>query len=225
VADVLDLAAHLEAARPRAAEVLRVGELVVAPTDTVYAVLADAFAPDATQRLFAARRADRGSPLTVLIRSPRQVVGLTDRMSEGAERLMAAFWPGPLTLVCAAARSLGWDLGDTKGTVALRMPADELIHELITEVGPLASSGACRAGMPPATTVDGAVAALADDVALYLDGGSRPGGTSTVVDVSRGGAEVLRVGAISANAVVEAATGAVGWGGPSSDRTHRAQEP
>jgi L-threonylcarbamoyladenylate synthase len=218
VAEVLSLD-EMPAARDRAAQVLRAGELVVAPTDTVYGVLADAFAPDATQRLFAARRGARSSPLTVLIRNPRQVVGLTDGLGEQAERLMASFWPGPLTLVCTAARSLGWDLGDTRGTVALRMPAEELLHELIAEVGPLASSGACRAGQPPATTVDGAVAALGDTVSLFLDGGPRPGGTSTVVDVSRGGAEVLRVGAISANAVVDAATGAVGWGGPTGGPT------
>jgi L-threonylcarbamoyladenylate synthase len=214
VVDVLALDEQREQACERAATLLRAGALVVAPTDTVYGVLADAFAPDATQRLFAARGADRSHPLTVLIRNPRQVVGLTEGLSEAAERLMASFWPGPLTLVCTAARSLGWDLGDAGGTVAIRMPADELLHELITEVGPLASSGACRAGRPPAATVEDAVAELGDAIALYLDDGARSGGASTVVDVSRGGAEVRRVGTISANAVVEAATGAVGWGRP-----------
>lgn len=205
----------LETARDRALPVLRAGALVVAPTDTVYAVLADAFAPDATQRVFLARGGGRETPLTVLIRNPRQIIGLTeDVTSEAAERLIAAFWPGPLTLVFRAGEALGWDLGDTRGTVAIRMPADALLHELITEIGPLASTGAWLAGEPPATTVEEARAALGDRVGLYLDGGPCAGPSSTVVDVSRGGAEVRRIGAISADQVVQVATGAIGWGRP-----------
>jgi L-threonylcarbamoyladenylate synthase len=203
--------------REEALAVLRAGGLVVAPTDTVYGVLADAFAPDATQRALLARGGDRSAPLTVLIRNPRQIIGLTeDRTSEAAERLIAAFWPGPLTLVFRAGEALGWDLGDTHGTVALRMPADELLHELIAEIGPLACTGANRRGEPAATTVAAARQALGDAVGLYLDGGVREGQRSTVVDVSRGGAEVLRIGAVSADEVVAVATGAVGWGNPTA---------
>jgi tRNA threonylcarbamoyl adenosine modification protein (Sua5/YciO/YrdC/YwlC family) len=206
------------AALERAIAVLRAGALVVAPTDTVYGVLADAFAPDATQRLLIARGAPRSAALPVLIRNPRQIIGLTDEGNESADRLMAAFWPGPLTLVFTAGEALGWDLGDTGGTVAIRMPADDLLHDLIAEIGPLACTGATIAGGAPSTTVAQAQAQLGGRVGLYLDGGVRDGRASTVVDVSRGGAEVRRVGAISAEGVVRVATGAVAWGAPTGER-------
>lgn len=212
-------------ARERAATALRDHGLVVAPTDTVYGVLADAFAQDATQRLLIAREGGRAAPLTVLIRSPRQIVGLTDDANEAADRLMAAFWPGPLTLVFTAGEALGWDLGDTRGTVALRMPADDLLHELIADIGPLACSGANRAGDPPPTTVEQAREALGDAVAVYLDAGTRDETPSTVVDVSRGGAEILRLGAISADEVVRVATGAVDWGAPVGEGDGPVGEP
>jgi L-threonylcarbamoyladenylate synthase len=213
VTDVI-ATADRELAVERGIAVLRAGGLVVAPTDTVYGVLADAFAIDATQRLFIAREASRAAPLPVLIRNPRQIIGLTDGAGEVAERLMAAFWPGPLTLLFAAGEALGWDLGAHTGTVAIRMPADELLHDLIADVGPLACTGASLAGGPPSTTVAQAQAALGDRAGLYLDGGVRDGAASTVVDVARGGAEVRRLGAISADAIVAVATGEVGWGAP-----------
>jgi L-threonylcarbamoyladenylate synthase len=214
MSEVLSVDADAAAARARALEVLRAGDLVVAPTDTSYGLLADAFATDATQRLMLARGAERSRPLTVLIRSPRQIIGLTDEGNEASERLIAAFWPGPLTLVFRAGEALGWDLGDTRGTAAIRMPADELLHELIADIGPIACTGASLAGQPPATTVGQARADLGERIPLYLDGGVRDGAPSTVVDVSRGGAEVLRIGAISADEVAAVATGAVGWGNP-----------
>lgn len=202
------------AARQRGAEALRSGGLVVAPSDTVYAVLADAFVMEATERLFQARGADRSAPLPVLVRSPRQLAGLVSEVGEPAERLMAAFWPGPLTLVFAAGAGLAWDLGETRGTVAVRMPAEELLHELVAEIGPLACTAASRVGEPPARTIAEARAALGDEVVLYIDGGQRAGVVSTIVDVSRGGAEVLRAGALSADDVFAAVTGTVGWGRP-----------
>jgi L-threonylcarbamoyladenylate synthase len=97
--------------RPRAGALLSEGRLVVAPTDTAYAVLADAFQMDATQRVFDARRAERGAPLPVIVRSPRQLAGLVKTQTEQSERLMAAFWPGALTLVFHANEGLAWDLG------------------------------------------------------------------------------------------------------------------
>lgn len=200
--------------RQRAGAVLSSGGLVVAPTDTAYAVLADAFQMDATQRVFDARRADRASPLPVIVRSPRQLGGLVKRQTEQAERLMAAFWPGALTLVFHANEGLAWDLGDNRGTVAVRMPDEPLLHDVVAEVGPLACTAAAVAGAPAPTTVDEARAALEERVDLYVDAGKRPGARSTVVDVSRGGAEVLRVGVISADDIFAAATGALEWGNP-----------
>lgn len=200
--------------RERVVEALRAGELVVVPTDTVYAVVADAFQSEATARIFAARHASRQAPLTVFVRSPRQLNGLTERRTEQADRLVAACWPGPLTLVLPAADGVFWDLGDARGTVALRMAPEQLLLDVIAEVGPVAGSAASSAGGPPPTTVEIARDALGDAVSLYVDAGKRDATVSTIVDASRGGAEVLRVGAVSADEVVAIASGAVGWGRP-----------
>ena len=207
------------------AELLRSGQPVVVPTDTVYAVVVDAFSKEATQSLFDLRNAKREHPLTVAIRNPRQLMGLTSGPSESAERLVAAFWPGPLTVVFEAGDALTWDLGDTRGSVAIRLPDDAFLHALISDVGPLAFTSANTAGaLPPSTAAD-AKALLSDRVAAYVDGGRRKGRPSTIVDCSRGGAEVLRRGAISADEIFDVATGVVDWGNPTSQGDADQREP
>jgi L-threonylcarbamoyladenylate synthase len=215
----------LEHVRARAGAVLAEGGLVVGPTDTAYGVFADAFQMDATQRVFAVRNADPSRPLPVIVRNPRQLAGLVKTQSEQAERLMAAFWPGALTLVFPANEVLAWDLGVARNTVAIRMPDEPLLLELIAEVGPLACTAATTVGAPPPRTVEEARAALADGVDLYVDGGERPGTRSTIVDVSRGGAEVLRVGTVSADDVFAASTGALDWGNPTGEDDAARQVP
>lgn len=197
----------------RVSEQLRAGDLVVLPTDTIYAVVAQAFDQDATRRLLRARGAGRNRPLTVLVRSERQVVGLAGDLSEAAERLVAAYWPGPLTLVVRAGEALSWDLGNTSGTVALRIPTDDLVQRVIGEVGPLASSGAHVRGKPVATTVADAHEQLGEAVGCYVDGGTCSGPPSTIVDVSRvGRVDVLREGAIPTAHVQAVAAGEFEWG-------------
>lgn len=205
-------AAEGERAVEAAVEALRAGKLVVAPTDTAYAVLADAFQPLATRRVFEAKGRTRHVPLPVVIRSPRQAVGLVEGIPEPAERLMASYWPGPLTLVLPAAEGLTWDLGESRGTVMLRMPADELITSLVQEIGPLVCTGANRAGMAVPRTAAEAAGQLGDAVAVVIDGGTREAALSTVVDTSGERVTVLREGAVSEDDIVDVATGAVGWG-------------
>jgi L-threonylcarbamoyladenylate synthase len=204
---------EFDRARDRTVEVLAAGGAAVLPTDTTYALVGDAFSRRSTQRLLRLRGGDRSAPLPVLIRSPRQVIGLVEDVSEPAERLMASYWPGPLTLVFRAAEGLTWDLGDTAGTVALRMPASDLVLAVIAAVGPLAATGATPAsggedGVHPARRRFG------DEVAVYVDGGrpDPPSPRSTIVDVTRDGAVVLRAGAVSEADVRQVADGVVGWG-------------
>lgn len=211
MSDTLDIADP--AAAERLAEELGAGRLAVVPTDTVYAIVADAFAPQATRRLLRARGAGRNRPLPVLVERPRQISGLAQGVSEAVDRLVAAYWPGPLTIALRVADGLGWDLGNTAGTVALRQPDDDWLRDVIAEVGPLAATGACRRGKPPATTVDAAREQLGEAVALYLDGGVREERRSTIVDASRGeGIEVLRTGAIDADDLAQVAAGDLAWG-------------
>lgn len=200
------------AATARAIEVLKAGRLVVLPTDTVYTVVADAFQTFATQRLFGAKRRSRDMPLSLLIRNPRQVVGLARDVPETAERLMASYWPGPLSLLLPAQPDMPWELGSTGDAIGLRMPADDLVLAIAAEIGPLACSAANRRGEPPATTVDEAQLQLGDTVDLYLDGGPCAPDVTTVVDCTREGVHVLREGLVATADVLKVAVGDVGWG-------------
>jgi L-threonylcarbamoyladenylate synthase len=194
----------------RAGVSLRSGRLVVLPTDTVYGVAADAFSLEGTARLFRLKDPDRRFPLSVLVRSPKQLAGLTTRVPEVADRLVAAYWPGPLTLVIPAEPNLRWDLGPTQGTVAVRMPLDEVALEVIRTVGPLAVSSANRAGDPAATSAADAAASLGDAVACYLDDGARAtDAPSTVLDLTRHEPVILRSGSLPDDEVLAVARGEI----------------
>ncbi|HUZ37833.1 MAG TPA: L-threonylcarbamoyladenylate synthase [Streptosporangiaceae bacterium] len=193
-----------------AAAALRKGDLAVLPTDTVYGVAADAFSPAAVARLLAAKGRDRQMPPPVLVGTVRAATALVEDLGTFGKDLIEEFWPGGLTLVLRANRSLSWDLGDTKGTVALRMPLHEVALELLKETGPLAVSSANRAGVPPATTAAGAQEQLGESVAVYLDGGPCPGGVpSTIVDLTGYMPRLLRAGVIGVERLMQVVTIAV----------------
>jgi len=180
-----------------AAAVLRKGELAVLPTDTVYGVAADAFSPPAVAALLAAKGRGRDMPPPVLVGTVRAASALVEDLNQSAKDLIEEFWPGALTLVCRASRTLSWDLGDAKGTVAVRMPLHPVALDLLKEVGPLAVSSANRSGEPPATTMAAAEAQLGESVAVYLDGGACPGPVpSTMVDLTGPVPRLLRRGII-----------------------------
>ncbi len=180
-----------------AVHVLGRGGLVVIPTDTVYGLAADAFTPSAVQALLDAKGRGRQMPPPVLMPGAATLPGLARDVAEGALALAGAFWPGALTLVVAAQPSLAWDLGDTHGTVALRVPDHPAALALLRRTGPLAVSSANRTGQPAATTAAQAREQLGDAVGLYLDGGLAPGGVaSTIVDATGPVLRVLRAGAL-----------------------------
>lgn len=197
-----------DTALERAVDVLRDGRLVVLPTDTVYAVAADAFSTTGTRRVFGAKRRSRRYPLPVLVRSPKQLLGLCADVPGAADRLMAAYWPGPLTIIVPADPGLEWDLGDDRGAVALRMPLDDLVLDLIREVGPLAATSANLSGQAPASTASGAQQQLGDRVEVYLDDGPRGGAQpSTIVDLTRSEPAILREGPLPGADVLAVARG------------------
>ena len=196
----------------RAVTALQNRQVIVVPTDTSYAVVADAFQTFATQRLFGAKRRGRDVPLSLLIRNPRQVIGLAADVPESAERLMASYWPGLVTIILQSQPDMPWDLGETQDTVALRMPANDLVLAIAADVGPLACSAANRRGHPPPLTLEDAQLHMGDAVDLYIDGGVLQPGVSTIVDCTRPTAEVLREGRVPATAVLGVATGGVDWG-------------
>lgn len=198
--DTSDPAALLTGMR-LARQAIGTGQLVVIPTDTVYGVAADAFAPAAVQRLLDAKGRDRTAPPPVLVPGIPTLDALAEVVPDEARALVGEFWPGGLTIVLRARRTLDWDLGETRGTVALRMPSHPIALELLAETGPLAVSSANTTGVPAATTAAEAEAMLGDAVAVYLEAG--PGGDtgSTIVDATglespAGKLRILRSGVI-----------------------------
>lgn len=182
------------------------GELVVLPTDTIYGVGADAFSPAAVRRLTAARGESGAGPKSVLVATVRAALALIQDLSADGHHLIEEFWPGALTIVCSATKSLSWDIGEAKGTVAVRMPEDKVALDLLAETGPMAVSSASRTGSPSPTTVAAAQAELGDLVAVYLDGGECQGGVaSTIVDLTGAQPRLLRRGAISVGRLREVA--------------------
>jgi L-threonylcarbamoyladenylate synthase len=181
-----------------AVDSIRRGELVVLPVDASYGLAADAFQPDAVDSLVATKGRGRDLPVPVLVGSWTGLEGLVLFVPRSVQDLVEAFWPGALTLVVEHAPSLAWDLGDSRGTVAVRMPLHPVALELLARTGPLAVSGANRAGQPVPTTVDDAQEQLGYPVSVYLDGGPCTDPLpSTIVDVSDGVPRLLRAGAVT----------------------------
>lgn len=197
-----------ETAIEAAALAIRRGELIVIPTDTVYGIAGDAFSPDAVQGLLSAKGRGRDMPPPVLVSAATTLDALTVGVPAYARALVEAFWPGALTIVCRQQSSLQWDLGETRGTVAVRMPADEVALAILERTGPLAVSSANLSGRPAARTADEAESMLGESVEVIIDAGETAGAdASTIVDCTDGNqGRILRRGALSLeelNAVLE----------------------
>ena len=145
-------------------------------------------------------------PPPVLVASIYAIDSLCVDVPDYARALARAFWPGGLTLILRACPDLGWDLGETGGTIGVRMPDQGALLDLLADVGPMAVTSANLTGQPPATTVDQAISSFGDAVSLYLDAGPTVGSTaSSIVDCAHGAPRVLRMGTISLADLSEAA--------------------
>ncbi len=207
--------AELLAGTRQAKAALAKNHLVVLPTDTVYGIAADAFSRKGVAALLAAKGRGRQSPPPVLIPKLATMDALAEHVPQVARRLAEAFWPGALTMIFKAQLSLQWDLGETKGTVALRMPDHQIALHLLEEVGPLAVSSANLTGHPAATNAQQAFDYLGESVDVYLDAGESPKGeASTILDLTdlaetfvdgkvetTGKIRVVRAGALSLAAI------------------------
>ena len=183
----------LEAAQ----KAIEAGQLVVLPTDTVYGLAADAFSAVAVQRLLDAKGRTRQMPPPVLVGALTTLDALAIEIPPYVRNMVSALWPGPLTLICNQQPSLNWDLGETRNTVAIRMPNDPRALALLKQTGPLAVSSANTTGEAPAQNVDDAMRMLGESAAVYLDGGPTGSGvSSTILDVTGSTPRVLRNGGI-----------------------------
>lgn len=190
--------AELEEGLSAAARTVQRGRLVLLPTDTVYGVGADAFSPEAVGRLLAAKGRGRSMPPPVLVSAKTTIQALAVEIPAWADALVEELWPGPLTLVFRQQPSLQWDLGEARGTVAVRMPDHDVALALLARTGPLAVSSANRTGLPAATDADAAEEMLGESARILLDAGPTPGPVpSTILDCTGARGRVLRQGVIS----------------------------
>jgi L-threonylcarbamoyladenylate synthase len=186
-----------QAAIDAAVTALTGADIVGVPTDTVYGLAADPFRSGATDRLFVLKRRSRAVELPVLVADEAQALGLAVAVPDSARRLMARYWPGPLTLVLPRRPDLNADLGVDDETVGVRCPAHPVPRALCRAVGPLATTSANRHGEPPATTAAELAGVFGSGVELILDGGVCAGTPSTVVDCTGEQPRLLREGRLA----------------------------
>ena len=180
-----------------AIEAVSRGDLVVLPTDTVYGIGADAFKSWAVDYLQRSKGRGRDMAPPVLVGSRQTLDGLVYGLPTAARDLAEAFWPGGLTIVVEHAPSLDWDLGDTGGTVAVRMPLHPVALEVLRTTGPMAVSSANKTCQPPAATAEEARDQFGYSVSVYLEAGpSVDLVPSSIVDVTGDVPRLLRAGAV-----------------------------
>jgi L-threonylcarbamoyladenylate synthase len=187
----------------RAAALLRAGELVAFPTETVYGLGADASNPQAVARIFAAKGRPADHPLIVHLPDASHLDRWAVDIPETAHTLAAAFWPGPLTLILKRHPSVSDAITGGQETVGLRVPNHPLALQLLREFdGGVAAPSANRFGRVSPTTAAHVREDLGDAVALILDGGPCAVGIeSTILDLSGGDARILRPGMLDAEAL------------------------
>ncbi len=182
----------------QACEALRRGGLVAFPTDTLYALGANALDPAAIERVQTVKGRHHGKPLSVLVPSAEAAADLAAGLAEGARSLMQAFWPGALTVVVKASTKIPSVLKGAAGTVGLRMPAGPVAQALLAAfAGPIIGTSANKSGGADPADAKTVQKAIGGQVELILDGGRVVLGVpSTVIDCTTQPARILREGAI-----------------------------
>jgi tRNA threonylcarbamoyl adenosine modification protein (Sua5/YciO/YrdC/YwlC family) len=176
------------------------GQLAVIPTDTSYAVIADAFHPGAVTLLRMAKQQSPNTPIPVAAASIEMAHGIA-AMSNLATDLANVFWPGPLTLLTRSQPSLSWPISDHRTALSIRVPHSEIAQRIIKATGPVALTGAQLAGTDTIQIVEQAVNALGQKVAIYLDAGELSHNVSSVIDATTANLRLVRAGAISIGSI------------------------
>jgi L-threonylcarbamoyladenylate synthase len=175
---------------------LQDGGVLALPTETFYGLAASPFDAGAVERIAQIKGRSERKPILILIAEPKMLAKIAETVPPAAQILMQQFWPGPLTIVLPAARSMPRALTAGTGTVGVRQPHYPLLNRILQQVGPVTGTSANRSGAPPARTAEEVRDAFGDEVDLIVDGGETPGGEpSTVVSVV-GTVHLLREGRI-----------------------------
>jgi len=185
-----------------AGEKLLGGGEVAFPTDTVYGLSCLLMDPSAVEFLYRLKRRPAHLSVIALIPEADAVYPLVESVPEIAEALMARFWPGPLSIIFRASPLVPPRVAGERGTIALRVPRHPLCDALLAAVaGPMVSSSANLSGRPPCADAIEIVQSFGNQIDIVLDGGRVPEtAPSTVVDVTGGGLEVVRAGAVDVSA-------------------------
>lgn len=182
---------------PASKRIIQQGGLIAFPTDTIYGVACDAFNPQAIEAIYAAKGRPVEKALPVLIGDYHQLAELILNPDRRLERITAAFWPGPLTLVLHKSHKIPHQLS-ADATIGVRMPNLDFTLALLRETGPLATTSANRYGGPNPVDANDVIAQLGGRIDLLIDGGLTPGQTaSTVADLTGKDIRILRPGPIS----------------------------
>ncbi len=194
----------------KAAEILRAGELVGFPTETVYGLGANALNAEAVKKIFEAKGRPQDNPLIVHVSCVEEIPALVKHIPDAAKKLMEAFWPGPMTLVLPKADCIPNEVSAGLDTVGIRLPSCKAARDLIAAAGcPIAAPSANRSGRPSPTTAQHVFEDMDGRIPLILDGGPCAVGVeSSVIDATGEVPIVLRPGGITPE-MVEAVIGGV----------------
>ena len=187
---------------------LQAGELVVYPTETFYAIGADAFSSTALRRLFTVKGREPGRPVGLIAADTAMAFSVAREIPIDARRLADAFWPGPLTLVLPARDDIAPELAGADG-VGVRVSPNPVARSLSAGIGkPITATSANLSGASPASTLAEARVAFGAKVKVYLEGGKLTASApSTVVAVNENGWKMVRLGAISERQIAMALAG------------------
>lgn len=175
------------------------GRVVAIPTDTLYGLAADPFRADAVARVFDVKGRSVERALPLIAADAAQVASHLGALPPAGARLAARFWPGPLTIIVRAPRTLARDVTGGTGTVGVRVPANAIARRIAAAAGRPLTATSANISLEPATADPGEVErTLGDRLELLIDAGRTPGGPpSTIVDVSAGEPRLVRAGAVA----------------------------
>jgi L-threonylcarbamoyladenylate synthase len=179
--------------------VLKRHGIIATPTETFYALAANPFQAEALARLFALKDRSPEKPVLVMVAGPAMLPQVVREIPEVATRLMARFWPGPLTIIFPSLPHLPRLLTGGTGTIGVRQPRQSLTCRLITALGhPITGTSANQAGQRPLVRAEEVAREFGNQLELILEAGPCPGGLpSTIVDVTQATPHLVRAGAIS----------------------------
>mgnify|MGYP001159610836 CR=1 FL=1 len=189
----------------RVANAVSEGQIIVCPTDTLYALVADSKNLTAMERIYAIKSRSTQQPLPLIAANVQQVSEQVGALSQLGERLASTFWPGPLTLIVPALTALGDQCKAADGSVAVRVPDQDFTREVVSEVGhPVTATSANVSGDIAVSRIEDLTQEIRDGVDLIVDVGNLVGGApSTIVDVRYATPILIRDGAVPWNRVLE----------------------